>query len=110
MRRQALYIAALLLFLTTKLFAQELFDKAAKPILVSRQFTFTEGPAVDKQGNIFFTDQPNNHIWESDINGKLSVFIDKAGRANGMYFDTKNNLIACADEHNQVWQISPNKK
>jgi gluconolactonase len=31
----------------------------AKPTLVSNQFKFTEGPAVDKKGNVFFTDQPN---------------------------------------------------
>src|SRR6478752_9595746 len=50
-------------------------------------FSFTEGPAVDKQGNVFFTDQPNNKIWKYDTEGKLSVFLDSAGRSNGMYFD-----------------------
>jgi gluconolactonase len=89
---------------------EKLFDANAKALLVSKQFEFTEGPAVDKQGNIYFTDQPNNKIWKYDINGKLSVFMDKAGRANGTYFDSKGNLIACADEHNQLWQISPKKK
>jgi gluconolactonase len=82
----------------------------AKPRLISKQFTFTEGPAVDKKGNIFFTDQPNDKIWKYDINGQLSVFMDKAGRSNGLYFDKKGNLIACADEHNQLWSISPEKK
>lgn len=65
---------------------------------------------MDKKGNVFFTDQPNNKIWEYDTNGKLSVFLDNAGRANGMYFDAKGNLITCADEHNQLWSISPKKK
>jgi gluconolactonase len=32
--------------------------------LISKEFSFTEGPAVDKYGNIFFTDQPNNKIWK----------------------------------------------
>lgn len=81
-----------------------------KPRLISKQFSFTEGPAVDKKGNIFFTDQPNDKIWEYDINGKLSVFMDKTGRSNGLYFDKKGNLIACADEHDQLWQISPKRK
>src|SRR5882724_1442692 len=75
------------------------------PVLVSGQFSFTEGPAVDRRGNIFFTDQPNNRIWEYDTDGKLSVFLDSAGRSNGMYFDKKGNLIACADEHEQLWSI-----
>ena len=77
---------------------------------VSDQFKFTEGPAVDKKGNIFFTDQPNDKIWKYDTEGKLSVFMDKSGRSNGLYFDAKGNLIACADENNQLWSISPEKK
>jgi len=75
--------------------------------LVARQFDFTEGPAADKEGNVFFTDQPNNTIWKYDTYGKLSLFSDHAGRANGTYFDKKGNLIACADEHNELWSIDP---
>jgi gluconolactonase len=89
---------------------KSLFSADEKPHLISKQFSFTEGPAVDKQGNVFFTDQPNNKIWKYDTDGKLSVFMDNAGRPNGMYFDSKGNLIVCADEHNQVWQISPDKE
>ena len=80
--------------------------KDSKPTLISGQFNFTEGPAVDRKGNIFFTDQPNNKIWKYDINGKLSVFLYTAGRSNGMYFDSKGNLITCADEKNQLWSIN----
>lgn len=87
-----------------------LFDANEKPRLISKQFAFTEGPAVDKAGNVFFTDQPNNKIWKYGTDGKLSVFMENAGRANGMYFDRKDNLIACADEHNQLWQVSANGK
>ena len=84
--------------------------KDDKPILISSQFGFTEGPAADKYGNIFFTDQPNNKIWEYDTLGKLSIFLDSAGRSNGMYFDSNGNLITCADEKNQLWMISPQRK
>ncbi len=78
----------------------------AKLQLISDQFSFTEGAAVDKEGNVFFTDQPNNKIWKYSTDGKLSVFLDKTGRSNGMYFDTHDNLVTCADEHNQVWRIT----
>ncbi|GAB3511435.1 SMP-30/gluconolactonase/LRE family protein [Spirosoma knui] len=74
---------------------------------VSNQFTFTEGPAVDKKGVIFFTDQPNDKIWKYDTDGKLTLFMDKTGRSNGLYFDKKGNLIACADAKNELWSISP---
>ncbi|RNL53224.1 SMP-30/gluconolactonase/LRE family protein [Pedobacter jejuensis] len=78
--------------------------------LISSQFKFTEGASVDKQGNIFFTDQPNDKIWKYDIGGHLSLYMDKSGRANGTYFDKKGNLIVCADEHNEIWSIDKNKK
>ena len=78
--------------------------------LISNQFSFTEGPATDKEGNVFFTDQPNNKIWKYDTNGKLSVFLSDAGRSNGMFFDKNGNLISCADEHDQLWSISPEGK
>ncbi|MEO6719305.1 MAG: SMP-30/gluconolactonase/LRE family protein [Ferruginibacter sp.] len=78
--------------------------------LISDQFKFTEGPAVDAKGNIFFTDQPNNKIWKYDTNGALAVFMNESGRSNGLYFDHKGNLFACADEHNQIWCISTKGK
>ncbi|WP_145855656.1 SMP-30/gluconolactonase/LRE family protein [Pedobacter suwonensis] len=77
--------------------------------LISSQFKFTEGASVDKQGNVFFTDQPNDKIWKYDIHGKLSLYMDKSGRANGTYFDQKGNLIVCADENNEIWSIDQNK-
>jgi len=86
------------------------YDTTNKPVLISKQFSFTEGASVDKKGNVFFTDQPNNKIWEYSTDGKLTVFLDSAGRSNGMYFDHKGNLVTCADEHDQLWSISPNKK
>jgi gluconolactonase len=78
--------------------------------LISRQFSFTEGASVDRRGNVFFTDQPNNRIWEYDVRGQLRVFMDSAGRSNGMYFDRSGWLVTCADENDQLWAISPRKE
>ncbi|HEX8507732.1 MAG TPA: SMP-30/gluconolactonase/LRE family protein [Hymenobacter sp.] len=88
--------------------APSIFAGSATPQLVARQFKFTEGPAADKAGNVFFTDQPNDKIWKYDTSGKLSVFLEPSGRANGLYFDKQGNLLACADEQNQLWSIAPN--
>lgn len=84
--------------------------KGAEPRLISNQFKFTEGPATDKYGNVYFTDQPNDKIWKYGTDGKLSVFLDKTGRSNGLYFDKKGNLISCADEKNELWSIDPKGK
>ncbi|TWI89004.1 SMP-30/gluconolactonase/LRE family protein [Chitinophaga japonensis] len=77
---------------------------------VSRRFAFTEGPAADKAGNIYFTDQPNNRIWKFDTQGQLSLYMEPSGRSNGMYFDPEGNLVSCADEKDELWSISPDKK
>src|SRR5688572_8883866 len=77
---------------------------------ISDQFKFTEGPAADKNGDVYFTDQPNNNIWKYDTKGKLTLFLSGAGRSNGLYIDGKGNIISCADENNELWQISKSKK
>src|SRR3954469_19477839 len=87
----------------------QILAPGAKLTLIDSSFSFTEGPATDKNGNIFFTDQPNNNIWEYDVNGKLSLFMQGTKRSNGMYFDTKGNLISCADENDELISISPSK-
>ena len=71
---------------------------------------FAEGPACDAQGNIFFTDQPNDRIMEWSVDGKLTTFMQPCGRANGMSFDSQGNLWACADATNQLWRIDPSGK
>ncbi len=70
-------------------------------------FAFTEGPTSDKAGNVYFTDQPNNRIMKWGVDGKLTTFMQPAGRANGMYFDAGGNLVACADEQTELWSIAP---
>ena len=77
---------------------------------MSGEFEFTEGPTADAEGNVFFTDQPNNRIMKWSTTGQLSTFMQPAGRANGMYFDRKGNLLACADEKTELWSVAPGGK
>lgn len=78
--------------------------------LIASDFSFTEGCSVDAAGNVFFTDQPNDKIWKYGTDGKISLFMEKSGRANGTYFDRKGNLMVCADERGELWSISPKAK
>jgi gluconolactonase len=73
-------------------------------------FTFTEGPACDQTGNVYFTDQPNNRILKWTVEGKLSTYMEPCGRSNGLCFDSQDNLWACADEKNELWKIDPSGK
>ena len=109
----SLFIA--ILFFSQLTFAQKADSvRTVKPgavlVQVSKQFTFTEGPAVDKKGNIYFTDQPNDKIWKYDTEGQLSLFMEKTGRSNGLYLDKKGRILSCADEKNELWAISPDKQ
>ncbi len=78
----------------------------AKVELLAGGFKFTEGPASDRAGNVYFTDQPNDRILIWNTDGKLSTFMEKSGRSNGLSFDSEGNLWACADEKNELWRIS----
>ncbi|WP_051254160.1 SMP-30/gluconolactonase/LRE family protein [Arenibacter latericius] len=79
--------------------------------VVANTYSFTEGPAMAPNGDVYFTDQPNDRIlkWSATDNS-VSVFMEPSGRSNGLYFDNEGNLLACADDKNQLWQIDPNKK
>ncbi|MCH5715060.1 SMP-30/gluconolactonase/LRE family protein [Niabella hibiscisoli] len=73
---------------------------------IKHEFAFTEGPVADKDGKVYFTDQPNNKIWRYDPKTTvLWEFKKDAGRANGLDIDAKGNIIACADENNEIWSI-----
>jgi gluconolactonase len=82
----------------------------AKLEKLAGEFAFTEGPAADAQGNVFFTDQPNDRILKWDVEGKLSTWMQPCGRSNGLCFDADGNLWACADEKNELWRVGPDKK
>lgn len=88
-----------------------MFYEDVKPERVSDQFSFTEGPSADKEGNVYFTDQPNDKIyyWDWKTN-QVIEFLDKTGRANGTHFDKDGYLITCSDDQGEIWKISKDKK
>jgi len=90
--------------------AQSPVATGAKLKLLAEDFKFTEGPTSDAAGNVYFTDQPNDriHIWSVD--GKLSTFLEPAGRSNGLCFDREGRLLACADGNNELWRIDVKNK
>jgi sugar lactone lactonase YvrE len=70
--------------------------------LVAEGFKFTEGPAVDAAGNLYFTDIPNNRIHKVDAGGKLGVFVDQSGGANGLMFGPDGRLYACQNGRQKI--------
>jgi gluconolactonase len=70
-------------------------------------YAFTEGPSVDHDGRVFFTDQPNDMIYVWDEKSGIALFKENCERANGTWFDRNGNLLACADLHNSIIKITP---
>jgi gluconolactonase len=71
-------------------------------------FRFTEGPAADAEGNVYFTDIPNNLIHKWSVDGKLTTFRENSRGANGLFFDKAGNLLACEGGGRQLVSIDPN--
>jgi len=70
--------------------------------LVSSGHRFTEGPAVNAKGEVFFTDIPNNRIHKASLDGHVSVFAEDTGGANGLKFGPDGKLYACANGKKQI--------
>jgi gluconolactonase len=87
---------------------QSVVAPAAKIEKLAGDFKFTEGPACDAEGNVFFTDQPNNKICKWSVDGKLSTFRENSGGSNGLYFDKKGSLVACEGGGRRLVSIDPN--
>ena len=91
-------------FLANAQKSNSIIASGAKVEKLADSFSFTEGPAADKKGNVYFTDQPNDRIMIWTVDGKLSEF-GKFGRANGMYFDKDGRLLTCSDMDNELWSV-----
>ncbi len=64
---------------------------------------FTEGPAVDRAGNVFFTNVPVSKILRWDVKAKrLSVFRENIHETNGLAFDPQGRLLACEGKAGRV--------
>lgn len=104
------HIISILVFSIASCKAQNLISEGAELTLVAEGYDFTEGPAVDKKGDVYFTDQPNDRIvkWSAADNS-VSDWMEPSGRSNGLYFDHEGNLLSCADEKNELWRIDMEK-
>jgi gluconolactonase len=84
--------------------AQSIIAPGATVVKLADGFSFTEGPIADKDGNVYFTDQPNDLIYIWSVDGRLSKF-GSFGRANGMFFDLDGRLLTCSDMDNELWSV-----
>ncbi len=70
--------------------------------LVSEGHKFTEGPAVNAQGEVFFSDIPNGRIHKVDLDGNVSVFAENSPGVNGLMFGADGKLYACQNGNQKL--------
>ena len=72
-----------------------LIPAAAQEPEVAAAVSFTEGPTVDREGNVYFSEIVNERIMKLSTNGVLSVYREHSNVANGLVIDPQGRLIAC---------------
>jgi gluconolactonase len=81
---------------------QEILIPGEDWTLVGEGYTFTEGPAADPTGQVFFNDIPNSKTYKVGLDGKLSVFLSDTKKSNGQSFGPDGRLYAVATGAEQV--------
>lgn len=81
-----------------------------KVVKLHTGFKFTEGPAADRHGNVYFSDIPNEITYKVDGQGELSKFREKTNRGNGLMFNAAGELVTCEMATGRVVAVSPDGK
>ncbi|MFN0087669.1 MAG: SMP-30/gluconolactonase/LRE family protein [Blastocatellia bacterium] len=75
--------------------------------LVAEGYRFTEGPAVNARGEVFFNDVPNSKTWKIGLDGKVSLFLPDTRRGDGQAFGPDGRLYAAAGAEQQILAWDP---
>jgi len=76
------------------------------PQVILEDLQFPEGPAVNAEGVLFFSDIPPRLVYRYAAE-ELTVFLDSTGGANGLAFDAQDRLVACAGKARHVFRLEP---
>jgi gluconolactonase len=71
---------------------------------------FTEGPAGNAQGEVFFNDIPNAKTYKVALDGKVTEFIGDSKKANGQAFGPDGRMYAVADPEAKVFAYESDGK
>jgi gluconolactonase len=69
---------------------------------VAEGYAFTEGPAVDLAGNLYFTDTMSSKIHRINAEGKAELFVEKSFRTNGLMFGPDGKLYGCQNGSKRI--------
>jgi sugar lactone lactonase YvrE/enterochelin esterase-like enzyme len=75
--------------------------------VVGSGYRFCDGLAVDKLGNVFFSDTPSNIIYKIDLDGKVAVWKDNVPGASGLQFGPDGRLYAAQPHARRLSAYAP---
>ena len=70
--------------------------------LVGEGYKFTEGPAVNAKGEVFFNDIPESKTWKVGLDGSVSPHVADSKRANGVHFGPDGKMYMVATGTQQI--------
>ena len=73
----------------------DIITPGTQPEVLGEGFGFTEGPAADRQGNVFFSDGQNNSIHRWEPSRPTTLFVNDSTDAIGMMFNAAGELYVC---------------
>ncbi|MBI3856609.1 MAG: SMP-30/gluconolactonase/LRE family protein [Planctomycetes bacterium] len=70
--------------------------------LVAEGYKFTEGPAVNEKGEVFYNDVPNSKTYRIGLDGKITTFLEDSKKGDGQAFGPDGRLYAVAGGAEQI--------
>ena len=86
--------------------ASRIVEAGAVVTMISDGYKFTEGPASDSKGNLYFSDYGTDRILTLSPDGTVKVFTEDVSGPIGLYFDSSDNLYVCAAREHRIKVIN----
>jgi gluconolactonase len=78
--------------------------------VVGQGYRAAEGPAVDREGNVYFCDAEAAKIYKVGADGKVTLFKENTGGATGLMFGPDGRLYAAENARKRVVAYAPDGK
>jgi gluconolactonase len=88
----------------------DLIAPDTEPNVVGTGYGFTEGPAADAQGNVYFSDGQNDSIYYYALGKPVVRFVDDSTDAIGMMFNRHGELYVCEGAAHRMVAIDVHSK
>jgi gluconolactonase len=91
-------------------FVTEILDPGEDWQLVGEGYQFTEGPAVDRDGMVYFCDSGASKIYKVGADGKPQLWKQDSGGTTGLMFGADGRLYAAESRRTRVVAYAPDGK